>query len=237
MVAKFSTTLCLVAATLMLIQMNGCSIVGFGIGSIIDAKKADTGTISPEEVKVIQPGSKIVITLRDGTEIGGRYRGIEELSPQAYGRRYTKRREEWGSEIYLPAIGDTITIITESGRQCVGEFLGFDHKIACVKLLDRSGSTSTNLNIIETIEDDRGNVVSGLRLKQFVFDGKIPFQSAIAIDATWTKTLIALDEVHQIQIPVKKRGGELGGCVFPAVVAVILFALLVSSDLPLGYMD
>jgi hypothetical protein len=226
--SHLATAFALLAAALMLIQTHGCSILGLGIGAVSDANKPDTEVISGWDVKTIPSGTEIGIILRDGSEITGRYEGMGQLSPQEYDIRYSKCRQEQPEEIYLPAIGDTITVVSKSGDQLVGRFLGFDYRIMHVQLFDRSETNRAALNLIDTIEDNRGNVLEGERLKQLVFDGKIPFRSVIVVTGPVTKAVISLDEVHQIQIPAEKKGA-LTGFLLGAAVDIIIIAIAAKS--------
>jgi hypothetical protein len=234
--SRVSTVLALFAATLMVLQMNGCCILGFTVGAISDAKKPDSEAIPGWEVSTIKPGTKIGISLRDGTEISGKFRSLEQTSTAEYTSRYEEIRGQQPDGLILPTIGDTITVISKSGDQFVGEFCGFDYEVMCIRLPRMTEPIKGNLDLVSSIIDRRGNVVEMGTIRKLTSEGEIPFLSEIVLQSEgwsyWSElgeVRIPLDKIYQIQVPVKKRGA-LTGLLVGAAVDVIVIAVVASGD-------
>ncbi len=62
-------------------QLNGCSVIGLGIGSLIDHNNAHKVTPIPNsEVEKISPGSHITLKLNNGEVMDGIYCGCDKDS-------------------------------------------------------------------------------------------------------------------------------------------------------------
>lgn len=250
MKTKIIWALQLFVLSLIVVQSNGCSVIGYTIGAIDDARKPDTSYVPAWNVKIIQPGSQIRVVLKDGDEVIGKYAGLRRVAKEKYAKRYTKFREEKEGEVFLPALGDRITTTMKSGRQAEREFLGFDYQYVGMELEERIasklaasapiisvrqvGDTTSGaifLKNIERIVDSDGNVTEGKALARLASEGQIPFLSGILIMKGLVPTQVSMENVRQIEVLNKKdakRKGLLIGLGLDCA-AGIIFLIIVSS--------
>ncbi len=245
---KLSLAIVLLVAATVVLQLSGCSLIGFGIGSVIDSAGPDSVLIPGWKVKTIKPGEEIIVILKDGQKIGRAYQGIEPVTKVEYAKRYASFREQKSGELPLPALGDTIIIKMKSGVQGQREFWGFDHQYVSTKLeqekdttliyasyivsVKQLGDTTTGmvfLNRIDKISDTRGNMVDGEALQGLAFEGQIPLLSEIVLKHLVGIRSIAMEEVYQIQVP--KRGNAKWTClgIGAAIDAIVIIVALASA--------
>jgi hypothetical protein len=246
---KLSLAIVLLVAVAVVLQLSGCSLIGFGIGSVIDSAGPDSVLIPGWKVKTIKPGEEIIVILKDGQKIEGTYEGMEPVPKVEYAKRYASFRKQKSEEFSLPALGDTITIELKSGVRGQREFFGFDHQYLSAKLEEEKDSTliytsymvsvrqlgdTTSgmvfLNKIEKIIDTHGNVVDGEALQELAFEGQIPLLSEIVLGPRVGINSVAMEKVYQIQVP--KRGNAKWTClgIGAAIDVIVIIVALASGD-------
>lgn len=249
MQTKILPVLVFFAAAIVVLQLNGCSLIGFGIGSAIDSRKSDTIFIPGWKVEAIKPGEQIRVILRDGKEVEGKYVGLNRVPPKEYAKRYADFRKQRQEELFLPALGDSITITMKSGAQGQRILSGFDHQYLATTLegetdtshafasyimsVRQMGDTTTGIVLLKKVDkivDSDGNVVKGEDLQRLAFEGGIPLLSAIAIEHLLTTTQVAMNEVHQIEVPKKGSAKWTGLAIGAAIDVFIIVVALVSED-------
>ena len=121
-------------ALLVSVEISGCSLIGFGVGSAIDATRG-TRLRKGDRYQVFQlePGSKLRIQLADGTTVAGTYRGLAAQADSNYARRYAAWCDTAALSFRPPRIGEMIRIESSGGRSFSsrapeGVFLGFGPK-------------------------------------------------------------------------------------------------------------
>lgn len=231
----------LVPAVVIIFQLAGCSIIGFGIGAAIDASKPKQVTIPDREVETVMPGTAIDILLKDGKLISGKYAGTGFLTEKEYADNYAKSHEQLRSEIILPELGDSINIVVVgTGRRQPAEFSGFYHQGIQIKF--RIGPSTTvrsqlvPIDHFSSIVDSRGDVLEAEIVKKLIAEGKVPLVSAIIVQNKTGKETIAVDQVDQIQVPTKKHAA-LTGLLLGAVVDVIVIAGVISLGNSMEHLD
>jgi hypothetical protein len=73
-------------------------------------------------------------------------------------------------------------------------------------------------------------------LKRLLFEGKIPFRSVIVLENESGRTRNNIENVSEIQIPIKKHGkliGFLVGAAIDVVVTIAIVSKLASDDFSL----
>ena len=204
--------------------LNGCSLIGLGLGAAADAKKPDQMNIPGRSVETVKPGTQIEIVLKDGSQLSGKYLGLERYPEKEYVEKYQKSQENLRERIPLPAVGDSIAITTISRKPFKCAFLGFDFRYLWMRMTNRNESDAVILRDLTSIEDNQGNILTGETVRDLINKGEIPLLSAIVIQNEAGKTLVAMDEVDQIQVPVKKYGdlgGFLAGAGIDALIIVV----------------
>jgi len=77
----------------LVLSQSDCTMVGAGIGELIDATTAQS--LAPHELapETLEPGQKITVRLRDGGSVEGRYIAIVTLPADEHAARYASTGE------------------------------------------------------------------------------------------------------------------------------------------------
>ena len=142
--------------------------------------------------------------------MSGKFDGLARVPPDEYAESYAKSREQNKEEIMLPELGDTVTVITKTGKQHEFEFLGFDYGtiLTRVEKMGKTRTTKSNIGLIKNIKDSHGNVIAVEAVRKLISEGKIPLlSSGIIIKSKVGPTQINWENIYQIE--VKKKGTPL----------------------------
>lgn len=191
--------------------LSGCSLIGYGIGSAIDASSKQTlapEAFTPEDGgrNSFRPGTKLKLALRDGEVVEGEYIGVERLPADEYALVYAEARERYALQSELPEPGDTVTLALVTGGVAEGEFMGFEfpHWVY-FKRETQHGVPATQYGVPATdvveMSDGRDRSVSGETLDRLLSSGTVPTMSALALQVDlgrfWRteRRLIPLDSI------------------------------------------
>lgn len=166
--------------------------------------------ISRSEVEKIKPGTSIVVTLNTGFLVSGKYAGLSLIRAEEYAENYAKCREQIKEEIVLPELGETVTVITKTGKQHELGFFGFDYGTILIRVegMGRTRIASENISLVKNIVDSRGNIIELETVRKLISEGKISLPSSgIIIKQKAGRTQIAWEDIYQIK--VKKKGMPL----------------------------
>ncbi|MFH1941760.1 MAG: hypothetical protein ABIL68_06610 [bacterium] len=202
--------------------LNSCTLIGLASGAAADAKKPDQMNIPGRSVETVKPGTQIEIVLKDGSQLIGKYLGLEHFPDNEYKEKYLKSLETLREKVRLPALDDSITITTISGKPFKCAFLGFDFRYLWMRMTNRNESDAVILRELTSIEDNQGNILTGETVRDLINKGEVPLLSAIVIQNETGKALVATDEVDQIQVLVNKYGA-IGGFLAGAGIDMVLY--------------
>ncbi len=216
--SKTISKLALMIVAVAISALNGCSLIGLTIGASVDSPKPNQKTAPGGQAMTIAPGTRITIILKDGTRLSGKYSGLDRIPSEQYAAMYSTVREQKPEGIPLPALGDSINVgisvvglFKDSEKKLEDTFEGFEHDRILTKLKGRARLSEAHLSSVTKIASGRGHVISGETIKRLILEGKIPVLSAIIVKGEAGKTRVAMDNVSQIEIPVKKLDGALIG--------------------------
>ncbi|MGD2152484.1 MAG: hypothetical protein PVG79_04400 [Gemmatimonadales bacterium] len=132
--ALLSTT---VVAGLALSQTD-CTMIGAGLGELIDATTARS--LAPHELapETLEPGQKITVRLRNSRSIEGTYIGIEPLPADEYAARYASTADRPSAAVPQPAL--VLRTAATGGRAGVERRVPLD-RIALVEWDSDKGRT------------------------------------------------------------------------------------------------
>jgi hypothetical protein len=227
--SKAAPAAALIAALLMILQANGCSVIGLVGGGISDLSTEKTRPVAGWDLKTVKAGTRLILLLKDGSEITGRFIALHRRAPMEYASEYVQFRGQQPEGIYLPALGDTVTIVTVSGRMIDTEFAGFDHNTVLVRALDKTEPTRTNLDLIDSIMDKEGRSLGQEKVKSLVASGDAPFLSALSLSGSEETVQVPLNHIQQIHIQ-RARNAWIKGLLIGAVIDVIIIAIATSGD-------
>lgn len=231
--AKLFLGFIIILATVVMAQVIGCSLIGFGIGALIDSTSEHKADIPGWKLLTVKPGTPMEIVLSDGQRVVGTYAGTHKFTDEEYAEFYEQALTKQPEEETLPPLGDTITVIHEpeglTEREFEGELRGFDFSAMMIRSRERASDTRLGLEGIRKIADSRGRVFDGEFVRKLVSDGKIPFRWGIAVVTSEEKTLVPLHEAKQIVVQGKGNAKWIGLAVGGVVDLVIVIALAASE--------
>jgi hypothetical protein len=107
-----------VIAGVFTIQITSCTVLGFGIGAIVDANRHTRyDPTVPTRVITVKRGTDIQIRLDDNSIASGRFDGWTLVGDSAYTARYAAWRERHTGALRPPALGDTVTLSATPAEQ------------------------------------------------------------------------------------------------------------------------
>jgi hypothetical protein len=231
----------LLITAVAVLALNGCSMIGLGIGVSIDSSKPNQKTVPGWQATAIKPGAPINVILKDGSWLHGKYSGLGRVPAEQYAALYSQARERKPEGILLPALGESIEIETsvrlfkEFEEKLEGTFEGFEHDRILSKLIGTTVLSGVPLSFVTKIAAGKGRVISGETIKELILAGQIPVMSAIVIEREAGKTQVAMNDVRQIEIPVKKHAALEGFLIGAVIDTAIVFAVIRAlSDLSLN---
>jgi hypothetical protein len=213
---------------------SGCTAIGFGVGAIIDSQKADYDTIPGWYSTSIWRGEDIRVTKKTGEELNGKYLGLETLADSQYAPLYNECRDKYKKEISLPALGDSISIVTrESGKEYKGEFLGFDAQYIWVNTrMWRPNRQQVDMGKVDRITDQNNNLIDVKGLRDLSSEGEIPALSTVALKTNSETLHIPTAEVDQMVAPADKNAKWNGLAVGVAI--DITIGAIIAATAPRG---
>lgn len=202
----------------MAILSSGCSVVGLGVGAVIDNSP---GKLSKCECGIIKAGTKATINLRDGSAVDGEYTGLENKPDEEYLDEYDDFREKNRSRIYLPEIGDTLIIATVDGNRGRHRFEGFDYIrdisteqleqgpiLSCLSISARElrslKKREYTLNNLYSISCQNERYVTGKDLRSLCSSAALPLKSELSLISDGRPRHINLDEIESIEAHEKR---------------------------------
>jgi hypothetical protein len=234
---KIFSVLTTIMVAVIICQLSGCLSIIYELsvaGDIAiltkDPAMEKQIIILPPTVHTIKPGTPIVAILTSRARLKGKYSGLITVPAEEYAASYTECREQIKEQIVLPGLGETVTVITKTGKQHELEFLGFDYGTILIRI-ERMGKTLTvkeNIMLIKNIVDSNGKVSEVEKINKLISEGKIPLLSAgIIVKSKVGRTQIAWEDIYLIQ--VKKKGVPLAGLVLGVIGVALVFYILLSE--------
>lgn len=223
---------------------SACTLIGAGIGELVDATTARSLTPRKLAPETIEPGQKIKLQLRNGHSVDGEYIGIEPLPAEEYAARYASTREQHLTIIPLPELGDTVTLRMTQGGELDAEFLGFDLHMMSVRTLGRSEPEGVQPHEVRELCIRGGGAITGEALEFLHSEGALPVHSALAMQTTAAgnraggKRLVPLDRIALIEWDSdngRKVGTIIGGVIDAVAIVVITAAGVAHASYGYGY--
>lgn len=205
---------------------EGCTILGMGIGGIIDSTKPKPFDVSVNDTipTAIKQNTYIVCHLKDGTKIGGKYLGITHMTDHGYFNIYFFFVNS--NENLLPGFGDSlvITSLFATDNQVEGEFYGFDPGKILIKVSNDSlteNIKAVSFNGLIEVTDHQGNVFKKEVLSNL--DGAIPVRTVISLSCSTQEVKeVQINQVETIQVGRKRHSFLIGGAIGLPVDIIIL---------------
>lgn len=222
-----SLTLLLLVAALAL---NGCTAIFGALGALSEASKPEATVFSDRQTPALEPGAVLRIVLNDGTRLLGKYSGTAHIALAEYEPLYSQARAHDRHVALLPVLGDTVmlrtrfALFTGFGKDLPGAFEGFAHDHIAMQLAGTGVLTSVPMSYVTQLVGANGAAFSGESLKQLLDEGRVPVRSALVLKSGEDKIRIAMNDIRQIEVPVKKNDARNGLLLGAAIDAVLIIA-------------
>ena len=217
---KMIQSLSILAGIFILINVSGCSMIGYGIGTAIDNSKEDYRTKEKWDTGTAKKGRKVRVTLQNGNVIKGRYRGLDNLDYSDYTKRCNDFRQQSSETATYPCPGDVLTIVTATDDSIVGKFLGYDINYRLdendssafevlnqpdlyrltLTVTDDSSPSDLLLSGVKSLSIGNGESIQSDLLKDAAEDQKLPLRSAINVRIKWDKQQFPVDDIKSFEI-------------------------------------
>jgi hypothetical protein len=212
---------------------SGCTAVGFVVGASIDARTSDYDTIAGSNAASVEWGKEITLTKKTGEELRGEFLGVGMLADSQYARLYNECREKHKKEFSLPALGDTVSIVTlKPPKEYKAQFLGFDNQYIWVRMRQWwPNRQQIDMGKIDRITDRNGNLIEAGRLINLSSAGEIPALSTLALKTSSDTLHVPTPMVGRIVVLADKNA-KWTGLVLGALIDV---AIIVATARPGAY--
>lgn len=185
-------------ATFAIVQLYGCSVLGFVVGSGIDQREY-------QDPRLLEPGRHIQVTLKSGDRLEGNSSSVFRLGANAYQEFIEKARREGGDRVWIPNAGERIALdIDLSGELKTQEarFLGFDRGRVWVVPTDTKPDTGfielLNLRVIRNPFTPALSLTSE-EIVRLEISGILPSLSALSVESTEGKKVIPLSLISHVK--------------------------------------
>ncbi|MEE9441872.1 MAG: hypothetical protein V3V99_04320 [candidate division Zixibacteria bacterium] len=234
------------AIAIIAVTLYGCTILGLGIGAVVDAGKPDYRSIPGWDLHAVKPGSYMKLYLMRGDSLSGEFMGLSSERTSDYGKKIERLKADHEDTLLLPELNEVFDIYLKSGHNLKKRFLGFDilytsmkipkgenpqsryPDLYCLVVQNISDSATTKLFIreIDSLVDPNGKSIPGANFTSAAFSNRLPLLSSITIRDGNNVYSTPLDEIQSIDIPRSKNAKWYGmGIGFLVdVTAVILIA-------------
>jgi hypothetical protein len=226
-----------VGAAGMVIALNGCTIIGWTTGAMIDNTLPKQNILPPSEALAIGWKSSIEIVGTGGQVVAGYFDGFGRMPPDDYAAAYRRALSHLDTSLILPLPGDSLRMVTRNSQTLDIVFVSADTQT--VRLLASSSQKTQDIpyHMIRELSGVRG-VIHPDTLRQNILTHRLPNSAALAVLQHGKRVLFPLDSVLQIQVPYKARGSRIGLAVGLAVdIAVLTAIVMKNSEHDRGYDD
>jgi hypothetical protein len=218
--------LALVAVT---VTAAGCTLLGLGVGALIDRGASNRTVVADWQVATIKPGQPIDVVLGGGRQITGRFGGLHRAGPAEYAQAYDRWREI-GAGGAIPVLGPGATLRTRESDSKV-DLVGFDHDTVVVHHPARQEDSRIPMDTVAALSDIGGRTVDGATLLTLASTGKMPLLTRVAVDTPTRRVLVPLDEVVTVLLHKRTNAGKVTYALIGLGIDLLILATL-NADPP-----
>ncbi len=226
----------------VLIFVSSCTVVGAGIGGIMDVTTPDSAVYYSLKHFKSRPGNVISIRLQNDEIINGRFIKIEFESFPTYLDRYETLRKELETELLLPARGDQIRVKLSDRKvrnsECV--FTGFKAnldfgvikpimKVRGLLDLNRNRINEVMMDNIENIIDNKKTNLNVKLVRNMIIANRLYPTNTIEVLTDESVEIIHVGDIREI-IKYNKKGNAFRGMLIGAGMDVVLLWLSGAVD-------
>ncbi len=207
--------------------LSGCTVVTLGTAAHRSSQR-DHLSIPAEALMRIGPGAPIMLVLRSGETLQGRHAGLIALSEDEYAAIYEALCAEHPEGLCLPALGDSVVLISAEGRRIEGEFLGFvDPVSAWMKIPEERRPRAIPLRLVDQLVHRDGSSTEGDTIRSLLAAGRLPIRTAVVLDDGEERRQVPMEEIADVLVP-RRKASVLPTLLASVAVDVLLVVVLVS---------
>lgn len=212
-----------VFATILALSSTACTALGALIGSQIKSPSKDMRTAPVTELSQVKVGHAVVLHLKDGRVLSGKFGGVGVRDTDEYARAYAVARDEHREGPGLPVLGP-VTILLTGGKKEEGVLVGLD--LGGVAFRSSRGTLDRLTFPAISALSDSTSTISGDALERLALSVGVPLLGEVRMEEPPQR--VHLDAVAQVEVPVLKGHAGVGALVGLAVDAVVV-AMAVAS--------
>ncbi len=234
----------MIAASLGLLLLQcGCSLIGLGIGSLVDSGKPKEKSVEIWQLVNVKRGTQVRIVTNGGQVVSGEFCGATLMTRDAFRDAYIQARRDNPDCRDLPAIGDTVALFGRGGMKVEGELVGaelssheegWDYFVQVRQLRDDE-TRFCNLSDVVEIRKPSGDRMTATRFQELISLFGSKTLSAVTLCEAGVPHELALDTVSFVNVPTKRSAATTGfliGAVVDATIIVIAVAASQHDDPP-----
>lgn len=212
------------------IHVEGCTVLGYGVGSSIDSQRSKT--LHPTEVAsvvTIHTGARIAFQMSDGRTVSGTYEGLAIAPIPEYERHYAAWHDTTVSRLLAPAIGEPV-VIRRKSESIHGTFLGFGPRRIHYRSKSMRALAYAGFDDIRWMADSSGSRITDSTLRSLA---NLPVQGIARVQDKKTEHAVNLldGSVQSVSASHRHHGGRTWGTLIGlSADAGLLIAAIVTAS-------
>jgi hypothetical protein len=214
------------SAAALALSLSGCTFFGWLIGHGVD-KNAKPKPVPPLQVARADKGQAIELVLRDGTNLAGRFDGLEPVPPTLYRERWKESLQALAPATPLPGLGPA-RLRTKKGSEGTVTLVGLRPGQLCFVEQGRAATETLSLESVGELGVPGGGSTDGAAFARLAQEGRLPYLDALALrTGDGGRRVVPLESVRSASI--KNSHGARNGALIGALIDGILIAVAVSE--------
>ena len=209
--------------------LNGCCLIGLGIGAVSDAHIPDSVLVKQKQWPVVKRGQRIKVKLKNGQKVIGKYLSFKRLLTRPYLTHYYSFLQSTHRYNQMPMPYEKIQVQMVDNKTLEGMFLGVDQRNLNL-LTEYLNSFRILLTDIKNITNEQGKIYQLETIREIISKPNFPLYSEKEIDKEAKLTILVNNEpksfvptqIRQIEILPRKNGKLTGFLVGAAIDAVFV---------------
>jgi hypothetical protein len=223
---RASSVVARVSAALLALSLSGCTFFGWLIGHDVD-KKAKPKPVPPLQVARADKGQAIELVLRDGTNVAGRFDGLEPVPTTQYRERWKESLQALAPATPLPGLGPA-RLRTKKGMEGTVTLVGLRPGQLCFVEQGHAATDTLSLEGVAELGVPGGGSTEGAAFARLAQEGRLPYLDALAVRTRdGGRRLVPLESVRSASI--KNSHGARNGALLGALIDGIVIAVAVSE--------
>jgi len=219
-----------VAASLLGIHLDGCATSGRTPG-LSEPRAADPEAAEHLMLSRVSPGKEIRVTLRDGSMVTGKYRGVERMTDAAYRQRVEEFRATRGDSLALPpAPGTDIVVHQSRGRKKPARLTAYGFHSLELLWNGKGETRALTFDELESVTDSSGHEWTSGMLTVEASAGRLPSYAQLEMDTSEGRKAFPVDQVLNVYVHTTTGQWVTAGLLVVAMGVIILIAMAAGAN-------